>query len=57
MALSVAVSIFLYDEERVWVLLQEHEVDCHYHTHKGGKVIPVQGFATKAGNGVDGEYQ
>jgi hypothetical protein len=56
MVLSVAVSIFLYDEERVWVLLQEHEVDCHYHAHEGGEVVPVQGFATEAGNGVDGEY-
>ena len=57
MVLSVAVSIFLYDEERVWVLLQEHEVNGHYHAHEGGEVVPVQGFATEAGNGVDGEYQ
>ena len=57
MVLSVAVSIFLYDEERVWVLLQEHEVYSHYHAHEGGEVVPVQGFATETGNGVDGEYQ
>ena len=39
------------------MLLQEHEIDSHYHAHEGGEVVPVQGFATKAGNGVDGEYQ
>ena len=38
-------------------LLQENEVDRQYHTYEGCKMIPVQGLATKTGNGVDGEYQ
>ncbi len=47
----------LFGERQMWMLLQEHEIDSHYHAHEGGEVVPVQGFATKAGNGVDGEYQ
>ena len=37
------------------LLLHEYEIHRHYHTHEGGEVVPVQGFASEACYGVNGE--
>ena len=37
------------------LLLHEYEIHRHYHAHEGGEVVPVQGFASEACYGVDGE--